>query len=175
MYGIFAYFYQKQYTKINASSVCQVRCVRIFQVGYELILVGRWSGVNPVVFWKTTFFFLCIQEISNGRTHRFRTPKKPENLRARSQLTERGLFTWVPFNFLMDCKLSTKISFFLFVCFACLFASYQHFLCFFFVGLGPSGLDSDWIASWKWLLLKGAPLEPQTTNQPKSIKPPINH
>ena len=62
MYGIFTYFYQKQYTKMNALSVCQVRCVRIFQVGYELIL-GRWVkwiGHGRVL--ETTVFFFASKK-----------------------------------------------------------------------------------------------------------------
>ncbi len=43
-----------------------------------------------------------FQEISNGRTHVSRAPKKPEYLIARSQLTERGLVGFVPIQFLMD-------------------------------------------------------------------------
>ena len=37
-------------------------------------------------------------------------------------------------------------------------------------GLGPGGLDSDWIPLWKGLLLKGTPRIPN--HQPK---PPVYH
>ena len=43
-----------------------------------------------------------FQEISNGRTHVSRTPKKPEYLIARSQLTERGPLGSGPIQFLME-------------------------------------------------------------------------
>ena len=45
--------------------------------------------------------FLLVQEISN-RTHVSRTPKKPEYLIARSQLTERGPLGFGPIQFVMD-------------------------------------------------------------------------
>ena len=39
---------------------------------------------------------------TNGRTHFSRTPKKPEYLIARSQLTQRGPLGFGPIQFLMD-------------------------------------------------------------------------
>ena len=53
--------------------------------------------VNTQRLWNCPF-----QEISNGRTRCFRTPKKPEYLIARSHLTERGPLGCGPIYFLMD-------------------------------------------------------------------------
>ena len=46
-----------------------------------------------------------VQEISN-RTHGPPTPKKPEYLIARSQLTEQGPLGFGPIQFLMESKVS---------------------------------------------------------------------
>ncbi len=54
------------------------------------------KGEGPKKIW-----LVSIQEISN-RTHVSRTPKKPEYLIARSQLTERGPLGFGPIQFLMD-------------------------------------------------------------------------
>ena len=56
--------------------------------------VRRWQLLEKhLVSWVKIDRFaglIKVQEISNGWTHCFQTPKKPEYLIARLQLTERG-------------------------------------------------------------------------------------
>ena len=59
----------------------------------------RWIG--PTLQWSEVPSAFR-QEISNGRTHCFRTPKKPEYLRTRSQVFVRGPLGFGPIQFLMD-------------------------------------------------------------------------
>ena len=68
------------------------------QLGLQELIV-----VAQVIGFVLLPFSSCFQEISNCRTHGLRTPKKPEYLVARSQLTNRGPLGFGPIQYLMNC------------------------------------------------------------------------
>ena len=53
---------------------------------------------------------MCPRNRTHGRTHVSPTPKKPEYLIARSQLTEWGPLGSGPIQFLMECDLLFGLS-----------------------------------------------------------------